>query len=204
MEDALMAGAVKITRLDLSPSSLRQAAKKEKNPTIVRRILAIGLVLEGMDRKGAAEACGMDRQTLRDWVHRYNAEGIAGLRERRSNNRKSPLTPDIASAFAALVERGPDPTVHGVVRWRRADLRGELNRLFGIEVAERTVGSYLAKLGFRRLSVRPQHPEADPAAQEAFKKTSPKPSLKLFRRRPEAGPLKSGSRMKPGSVSKAP
>lgn len=199
-----MSGAVKITRLDMSSSALRNAAKKEKNPLIVRRMLAIALVLDGADRKRAAEACGMDRQTLRDWVHRYNAGGVSGLGERRSNNRKSPLTPDMEKAFAALVERGPDPAAHGVVRWRRADLRDELRHQFGIEVAERTVGSYLAKLGFRRLSVRPQHPEADPAAQEAFKKTSPKSSLKRFRRKRAASLSKSGSKTRQGSASKAP
>ena len=77
--------SVKIARIDLSVVELRRLAKREKNPLIVRRMLAIALVLEGSDRRPAAEACGMDRQTLRDWVHRYNAEGLAGLRERRTS-----------------------------------------------------------------------------------------------------------------------
>lgn len=198
-----MSGAVKIVRLEMSAAELRQAAKKERNPLVVRRILSIALVLGGADRKSAAEACGMDRQTLRDWVHRYNAEGLEGLRERRANNRKSPLTPAVAQAFVELVEQGPDPTTHGVVRWRRVDLQRELEARFGIKVHERTVGGYLAKLGYRRLSVRPQHPEADPQAQEAFKKTSPKSSAKRFPKRLLANRLKSGSRTKPGSASKA-
>jgi len=71
------------------------------------------------------------------------------------------------------VEQGPDPEVHGVVRWRRADLQRELKARFGIEVKERAVGNYLARLGYRRLSVRPQHPDSDPEAQEAFKTYGP-------------------------------
>lgn len=199
-----MSGAVRITRVDLSAMDLRRLAKKEKNPLIVRRLLAIALVLEGSDRASAAHACGMDRQTLRDWVHHYNAEGVAGLRERRTSGNKSPLGPAEKQALTVLVEAGPDPAVHKVVRWRRVDLQKELRTRFGVEVHERTVGKYLAALGYRRLSVRPQHPDADPEAQEAFKKTSPKRWPRHSRRRLAASLSKSGSRMKQGSASKAP
>lgn len=199
-----MSGAVKVTRLDLSSVELRKLAKKEKNPLIVRRMLAIALVLDGKSRESAAQACGMDRQTLRDWVHRYNGEGVIGLRERRTNNNKSPLTPEVRQAFSALVEAGPDPAIHGVVRWRRIDLQRELKARFGVEVAERTVGGYLETLGYRRLSARPQHPDADTQAQEAFKKTSPKSWAGRSRRKPKTSPSKSGSKTKPESASKAP
>lgn len=195
-----MSGAVRITRLDLSAVDLRRLSRKEKNPLIVRRMLAIALVLEGSDRASAAQACG----TGRPCATHYNAEGIAGLRERRTSGHKSPLGTAEKQALAALVEAGPDPAVHKVVRWRRVDLQKELKARFGIEVHERTVGKYLASLGYRRLSVRPQHPDADPEAQEAFKKTSPKRWPGRSRRRPSASPSKSGSRTKPGSASKAP
>lgn len=198
-----MSGAIRVTRVDLSVEQLRKQAKKEKNPLIVRRMLAIALVLEGLDRRSAAEACGMDRQTLRDWVHHYNAEGLAGLRERRTGGRKSPLGDVERQALAALVEAGPDPAVHGVVRWRRVDLQKVLKERLGVEVHERTVGKYLTALGYRRLSVRPQHPDADPEAQEAFKKTSAKSWRKPSRQRQAESPSKSGSRMKPASASKA-
>ncbi len=92
----------------------------------------------------------------------------AGLRERRTSGNKSPLGAAEKQALVALVEAGPGPAVHKVVRWRRVDLQKELKTRFGVEVHERTVGKYLAALGYRRLSVRPQHPEADPQAQEAF------------------------------------
>jgi transposase len=146
----------------------------------------------------------MDRQTLRDWVHRYNADGIAGLGERRKTGRKHKLDAAQAKAFAALVEAGPDPKLHKVVRWRCVDLQRELKTRFGVEVHERTVGKFLAKLGYRRLSVRPQHPDADPAAEEAFKKTFPKRWLRRSPKRPVASQSKSGSRTKPASASKAP
>src|SRR6476619_8163881 len=127
-----MGAAVSITRLDLTASELRKAAGGEKNSAAARRILALALVLDGMDRKTAAETCGMDRQTLRDWVHRYNAEGLAGLRNRPLSGRPARLTREQKAAFAALVEQGPDPMVHKVVRWRRKDLRDELEKRFGV------------------------------------------------------------------------
>jgi transposase len=125
-----MGAAVSITRLDLTASELRKAAS-EKNSATARRILALALVLNGVDRKTAAETCGMDLQTLRDWVHRYNVLGLAGLRNLKSPGPGSKLTAQQKAALAELVEAGPDPALHGVVRWRRVDLRDELQRRFG-------------------------------------------------------------------------
>lgn len=167
--------AVEITRGELTPTQLRAAAGKSKDGRAARRMLAIALVLEGVDRTRAAESCGMERQTLRDWVHRYNAEGLAGLANRRSPGPPPRLSVEQKAALAAVVEAGPDPERDGVVRWRRADLKRWLEARFGVVLHERTVGKQLAELGFRRLSVRPRHPRADPAAQEAFKKTFPRP-----------------------------
>jgi transposase len=197
-----MGAAVSITRFDLTASELRKAASEEKNSAAARRILALALVLDGLDRKTAAEACGMDRQTLRDWVHRYNAAGLAGLRNLKSPGRGSKLTAQQAE-LAALVEAGPDPAVHGVVRWRRVDLRDELQRRFGVALHERSVGKVLAKLGYRKLSVRPRHPQADEEAQETFKKTSPRQSRRKSPTAPKASRSKSGSKMRPGSASRA-
>jgi len=167
--------AVAITRTDLSARELRGAAAKAKDAKAARRMLAIALVLEGVDRKTAAESCGMDRQTLRDWVHRYNAEGLEGLSDRRSAGPAPRLSPAQKAELARMVREGPDPAVDGVVRWRRVDLQRKIEVHFGVAMHERTVGKQLAELGFRRLSVRPQHPKSDPEAQEAFKKTSPQP-----------------------------
>lgn len=168
-----MGAVVVITRQDLTARELRGAASRERDGAAARRMLAIALVLEGSERKTAAQTCGMDRQTLRDWVHRYNAEGLRGLHDRKPPGPQPKLTPEQTAELAAWVEAGPDPDRHGVVRWRRVDLRDELARRFGIALHERSVGKMLARLGYRRLSVRPRHPEADEAAQAAFKKTSP-------------------------------
>ncbi len=147
----------------------------------------------------------MDRQTLRDWVHRYNAEGLSGLQDRRGAVGPRPrLTPGQEAQVDAWVESGPDPAQHdGLVRWRRSDLRDLIAREFGVALHERSVGKLLRRLDFRRLSVRPQHPESDPAAQEAFKKTSPLCSPRPSRPRPPASRSRSGSRTKPASASKA-
>ena len=166
--------AIAITRKDLTSAALRRAAARSRDAQATRRMLALALVLEGVDRKTAAQTCGMDRQTLRDWVHRYNAEGLAGLSNHRGAPRQRRLDPDQMSELAAWLEAGPDPAVDGVVRWRRQDLRRRITDRFGVELHERTVGKYLAALGYRRLSVRPRHPKTDPQAQEAFKKTLPR------------------------------
>jgi transposase len=168
-----MAG-IAITRVDLSAAELRRASGKTKDVRAARRMLAIALVLEGVDRTTAAQTCGMDRQTLRDWVHRYNAEGLAGLENRTVPPRPRRLAPAQLAALAAWVEAGPDPVRDGVVRWRRKDLQARIVAEFGVDLHERSVGKQLAALGFRRMSVRPQHPKADPEVQTAFKKTSAK------------------------------
>ena len=197
-----MGAAVAITRLELTAARLRAAAGREKDASAARRMLAIAMVLDGTDRKTAAETCGMDRQTLRDWVHRYNAEGLPGLHDLTTPGPKPKLTADQQAKLAELVETGPDPARHGVVRWRRVDLRDELERRFGVALHERSVGKMLTKLGYRRLSVRPRHPETDEEAQEAFKKTSPQRSRHDYQSTPKTNPSKSGSRMRRALASK--
>ena len=165
--------AVAITRTELTAADLRGAAARARDADAVRRMLALALVLEGHSRAEAAEACGMDRQTLRDWVHRYNAEGLAGLHERPRPGPRPRLTPEQLKKFEQVVEEGPDPVRDGVVRWRRVDLQSWIKAQFGVELHERSVGKLLRRQGFVRLSVRPHHPSSDPAAQAAFKQTSP-------------------------------
>src|SRR4051794_11434363 len=162
---------VAITRKELGAVELRREARRCRGTGASRRMLA--LVLEGASREEAARAAGMDRQTLRDWVHRYDAEGLAGLRDRPRSGRKPRLTPGQEAELAAAVERGPDPDRDGVVRWRRIDLKALIETRFAVRLHERTVGKVRRRPGFTRLSVRPRHPKADGAAQEAFKKASP-------------------------------
>jgi len=165
--------ALEVTRLELSAEELRAAARRTKDSDQARRLLAIALVLEGASRTEAARVTGMDRQTLRDWVIRYNDEGVDGLCDRPRSGRPAQLTPVQLAELAQLVEDGPDVDVHGVVRWRCIDLQAEIKERFGVAVSERHVGRLLKRLSFTHLSVRPRHPEADEAAQAAFKKTSP-------------------------------
>ena len=164
--------AVEIMRRELSAAALRQAAARSRDANAARRMLAIALVLDGHSREDAAASCGMDRQTLRDWVHRYNAEGLAGLANRRAPGPAPRLSAEQEAAVDRWVEQGPELERDGVVRWRCRDLRERIGREFGVGLHERTVGKLLAKLRFRRLSVRPHHPQSDPAAQAAFKGAS--------------------------------
>ena len=165
--------AVEVTRHDLSAAELRREAARSRDANAARRMLAIALVLDGHSREDAAEACGMDRQTLRDWVHRYNAEGVAGLSNRRAPGPAPRLSTAQEAELDRWVEEGADLERDGVVRWRCRDLQARIERAFGVRLHERTVGKLLAKLRFRRLSVRPRHPQSDPAAPAAFGGASP-------------------------------
>jgi transposase len=197
--------AIVITRDDLGAAALRRAASRSRDADAARRMLALALVLEGASRGEAARAAGMDRQTLRDWVHRYNAQGLAGLSARPHGGGPARLlTAEQEAAVAELVRRGPDPAEHGVVRWRRADLAAVIERRWAVRLAERTVGKLLQRLGFVRLSARPRHPAHDAEAQLAHKKTSPIWSRPRSRSAPAAGRSNSGGRTRPASASRAP
>jgi transposase len=195
---------VKITRQALAPVDLRREAAGTKDAGAARRMLAIALLLEGQGRDLSARQSGMDRQTLRDWVHRYNAEGIAGLLDRpHGGGAPRKLTAMQESEVAGWVRSGPVLETDGVVRWRRSDLGRKIAETFGVHLHERSVGKLLHRLGFRHLSVRPRHPQADPSAQEAHKKTLPRWSLMSSRPRLAASQSNSGGRMKRASASKA-
>jgi transposase len=164
---------VAITRLDLSSADLREAAARTADAKATRRMLAIALLLEGWSREAAAEACAMERQTLRDWVHRYNEAGLDGLYDRPRRNGPPPrLSAEQRAKVAAWVEQGPDLERDGVVRWRCVDLQQRIMQEFAVQLHERTVGKLLRKLSFRRLSVRPQHPQTKPEEQAVFKAAS--------------------------------
>ena len=165
-----MGKSVAITRLDLSADDLRCRAQRAGSIEAARRMLALALVLEERPRIEAARTCGMDRQTLRDWVHRYNAEGLRGLSDRKPPGGIPKLTAEQEAEVAVWVRAGPDLAEDGVVRWRRKDLAARIERRFGIVLAERSVGALLKRLAFRHVSVRPQHPQQDIQALEAHKK----------------------------------
>jgi len=195
---------VKISRTDVTASGLRGAAKRTGDASAARRMLAIALILEGSPRGDAARQCGMDRQTLRDWVHRFNEGGITGLFDRaHGGGARRRLTDDQEAEVAQWVRTGPDPASDGIVRWRLVDLRERIARTFDVELHERSVGKLARRLGFRRISVRPRHPQANPEAQETHKKTSAIWFVVRSPKRPVSVPLSSGGKTRPGSASKA-
>ena len=160
-------------RTDYSAGEVRRFAKRAKDAAQARRLLAIAAVLDGASRVDAARIGGMDRQTLRDWVIRFNEQGPDGL-----INIPSPGVPpkldDTHRAFLArLVEEGPIPAVHGVVRWRACDLIMRLYEEFALSVSDDTIYRALKDLGFSHVSARPKAYKQDPDAISAFKKTSP-------------------------------
>jgi transposase len=167
-----MGAPVGITRMGHSAAELRALAAGTGDADKARRLLAIAMVLEGTSRSDAARQTGMDRQTLRDWVHRYNTAGTDGLVSRKPPGAAPKLTKAQMAELREVVVAGPDPKVHTVIRWRCVDLCAEVTRRFEVTVPERTMGKWLGKLGLTRLQPRPYHPKKDAAAQEAFKKTS--------------------------------
>jgi transposase len=169
-----MPAAVKM-RTDYSAHELRQLAAATKNANQSRRLLSLAAVLDGMNRTEAARLGGMDRQTLRDWVHRFNEHGPDGLKDTWSKGNPPRLSPEQQAELAHLVETGPDRAVHGVVRWRRVDLQRLIAERYGVTYHERTVGKLLRHWGFSHISARPQHPAQDERIMTEFKKTSPPP-----------------------------
>lgn len=166
-----MPSAVRL-REDYSAEELRRLARRSKDVNQSRRLLSLAAVRDGMDRGAAAKVGGMDRQTLRDWVHRFNASGPEGLIDNWTEGPKPRLSGEQLAAFATLVEAGPDREVDGVVRWRRIDLKRVIVERFGVDFHPRYVGKLLHKLGFSHMSARPRHPAQDERIVEAVKKIS--------------------------------
>src|SRR5271165_4772155 len=156
-----MGQPIAITNSDNSAADLRRLASREKDGQVVRRLLALALILDGRSRAEAAQMNGMDRQTLRDWVHRYNACGVRGLKSRRKPGRAPLLTQLQRAELLDLVLAGPDPERHGVVRWRCVDLQAEVERRFSVKAHVNTIAVWLHELGLTRLQPRPVHPKKD-------------------------------------------
>ena len=195
---------VQITRLEHDAEALRLHAGRASAAPVARGLLALALVLEGHSRAEAAKSCGMDRQTLRDWVIRYNEHGLAGLSDLpKRGGAASKLSVEEKAVLTEWVQQGPDLAEDGVVRWRLCDLRDRILARFFVVMDERSVGRILKTLTFSHISVRPRHPQANTEAQEAHKKTllilSP-PSFPMPRK---ASRSSYGGRTRPASASKA-
>ena len=166
-----MGGAIEL-RDDFGANDLRRYAARANDVAQARRLLALAAVLDGMNRADAARIGGMDRQTLRDWAHRFNQHGPDGLIDIKPPGRRPRLSDEQRSVLKQLVEAGPDVETDGIVRWRCVDLKRVVRERFGIDLSEVSLGRVLKQLGFSRISARPQHPKQDPEAIATFKKTS--------------------------------
>jgi transposase len=160
-------------RNDYTADQLRRLARQTKDVAQARRLLAIAAILDGASRAEAARIGGMDRQTLRDWVIRFNEQGPDGLINLASPGVAPKLNAEHRAFLSRMVEEGPIPAVHGVVRWRACDLIALLQEEFGISVSDDTIYRALKDQGFAHLSARPQAYRQDAEAMQAFKKTSP-------------------------------
>lgn len=167
-----MGRAVQLRR-DYDGGRLRRLARESRDSDQTRRLLALAVIYDGGRRTHAAKIGGVTLQIIRDWVLRFNADGPDGLKNRWSSGPTPKLTAEHRQALAEMVERGPIPAIHGVVRWRRCDLAQELYEMFGVSVEESTIGRALRDMGYRKISARPRHHAQNEFAIEAFKKTSP-------------------------------
>lgn len=165
-------GAPVSIRTDIPAEELRRLARQESNGRVTCRLMALANVLDGMTREQAAHHAGMDRQTLRDWVIRFNAAGVEGLRDRPKSGRPAWLDEGQLATLKALVLRGPDPERDRVSTWRAKDLCRLVEGRFGVSYTENGMLRLLHDLGLSWQKARPIHPEADLKAQARFKKNS--------------------------------
>ena len=158
-------------RRDRTPAMLRKQAKAETDTRIARRILAIANALGGLSREAAARSAGMDRQTLRDWVIRYNEHGLDGLADQPRDGRPPKLDAREKVELVEIVLAGPDAQTSGISAFTRDDLVAICEEKFGKRLHATSMGRILRDLGLSRQKARPSHPQKDPAAQAAFKKS---------------------------------
>ena len=185
-------------RTDHGADELRRLARASRDAAQTRRLLALAAIYDGASRTEAARIGGVGLQIVRDWVLRFNAEGPAGLVDRKAPGKPPQLTSEQRASLAQAVEAGPEPELHGVVRWRLVDLARWLRDEFGVSLSRQTLGRELRRMGFRKLSARPQDRAQDPEALEAFKKTSPPSWRRSGRASRRASPSSCGGRTKRG------
>lgn len=160
-------------REDYGGADLRVLARSSKDANQGRRLLALAVIYDGGRRMDAARIGGVGLQIIRDWVVRFNADGPGGPINGKAPGNRPKLSDAQRAALAAVVERGPIPAIHGVVRWRLLDLMQWVWEEFGISLSEATMSRELKALGYRKISARPRHHAQNEVAIEDFKKTSP-------------------------------
>jgi transposase len=161
-------------RDDFDAAALRGLARKSKDGPQARRLLALAAIYEGASRTEAARIGGVTLQIVRDWVLKFNAHGPEGLIDRKPPGRPAKLTDTHRATLAGLLESGPIPAIHGVVRWRLIDLAQWLFEEFRVSISKQTLSRELRAMGYRKLSARPRHHAQNEQVADAFKKTSPR------------------------------
>jgi transposase len=161
-------------REDFSAAQLRGLAKKTKDGPQARRLLALAAIYEGAGRTEAAKIGGVGLQIIRDWVLRFNTRGPDGLLNGKSSGQPPKLNDVQRQALARMIESGPIPSVHGVVRWRLIDLAQWIFEEFRITIAKQTLSRELRAMDYRKLSARPRHHAQAEGVMEDFKKSSPR------------------------------
>ena len=161
-------------RGDYDAEMVRAAAKRSKDGPQARRLLALAAAYEGATRTEAAKIGGVTLQIIRDWVMKFNAHGPEGLIDRKPPGQAPRLNGAHRAALAAIIESGPIPAVHGVVRWRIVDLCQWIFEEFRVVVAKQTLSRELRAMGYRKLSARPRHHAQAAGAIEDFKKAFPR------------------------------
>jgi len=165
-------------RGDFKASQLRAVARKTKDGPQARRLLALAAIYDGATRTEAARIGGVTLQIIRDWVMRFNARGAAGLLDGKSPGQPSRLNDVQRQAIVRMIESGPIPAMHGVVRWRLIDLSQWVYEEFRITVTKQTLSRELRAMGYRKLSARPRHHAQAEGAIEDFKKSSQRAWMK--------------------------
>src|SRR5215204_5578056 len=160
-------------RPDFDAAALRTLAKQSRNPDQTRRLLALATIYDVQLRSEAARIGCVTLQSVRDWVLRFNVQGPAGLINGKAPGRRAILSETQRATLQAIVEQGPIPAIHGVVRWRLVDLIQWLWEEFRLSISQQTLSRELRALGYRKLSARPRHHQKSEAAIAAFTKTFP-------------------------------
>lgn len=166
-------GAAIGLREDFDGDVLRCLARASRDARQVRRLLSLASIYDGGSRSEAARLGGVTLQIVRDWVVRFNARGPAGLIDGKARGALPRLSGAHRQALMRIVEEGPSPALHGVVRWRLIDLVQWLWDEFEVPISTQTLSRELRALGYRKLSARPRHHAQDADAIPVFKKTSP-------------------------------
>src|SRR5271169_3631083 len=177
-----------LLRGDFDARQLRGLAKETKDGPQARRLLALAAIYDGATRTEAAKIGGVGLQIIRDWVLRFNARGPDALLDGKSPGQPPKLNDVQRQAIARMIESGPIPAAHGVVRWRLIDLAQWIYEEFRITIAKQTLSRELRAMGYRKLSARPRHHAQVEGAIEDFKKTSPRAWTKLRTKRPSMSP----------------